>query len=85
VLFAPRQVVAGDASTLPEPSLAQTDDAVSATIQWGGKTVAVRFNKTGKLEGHLTITDTRGRTLVDAHLEQRVQSNEELIKAAQAK
>ena len=94
----------------PQATVTQTDGSVTATVTWAGKTVVVRFPKTGELVGHLTITDRQGKVLVGDQfpetgelvgrliitdrqgkvlvgdqLDQRVQNNEELIKAAQGR
>jgi len=81
VLAAPARDVKGNLKS----HLTETEAEVTLTVNWLGRTVKVRFAKTGKLLGHLTITAPDGTVLVDDPLPQRVQSNRELIQAAQAR
>jgi hypothetical protein len=67
----------------PQATVEDTADAATVTVKWAGRTVKVRFPKTGALVGHLTITGADGKTVVDEDLPQKIQTNAELVQAQQ--
>jgi heparin/heparan-sulfate lyase len=69
----------------PQATAEDTADAATVTVKWAGRTVKVRFPKTGALVGHLTITGADGKTVVDEDLPQKVQTNADLLQSTPGK
>lgn len=53
-------------------SATETAERAEATVKLLGKTYVVSFNKTGKVGGHIRITDAAGKVLADADFVQKI-------------
>jgi hypothetical protein len=69
----------------PQATTEDGADAATVTVKWAGRTVKARFPKTGALVGHLTITGSDGKIVVDEDLPQTVQTNADLLQATPGK